>query len=114
MTTRSPAQQNSIELYCHHLADALNDAGLDMKKVFEVKTVDVPWTQDLVKDVLWREIQIAMFDKKSTTKLETDEVGKVFEVLNRHIAEHFHLSVPFPDRQEMDDRAQGLSSEAPS
>ena len=67
-----------------------------MKAVLEVKTVDVPWSQDMVKEVLWRGIQIPMLDKASTTELETDEVDRVYKVLDRHIAQNFGVSVAFP------------------
>lgn len=111
MTQRSPQQRKSIELYCKLLADALNDGGFDMKAVLEVKTVDVPWSQDMVKEVLWRGIQIPMLDKASTTELETDEVDRVYKVLDRHIAQNFGVHVEFPDRFSEADDAMGLHKE---
>lgn len=96
MTRRTPAQQRALEVYCRELANALNDAGYEMKAVMAAKHVDVPWTQALVKDTLWKPLQKAMLDEISTTEMSTGEVSKVYEVLNRHIAENFGVSVPFP------------------
>jgi len=93
---RTEKQQAAIEVYCRELANALNDAGFDMKKVFEVKQADVPWTQARVKEALWKPLQDAYLDKRSTTDLDTSEVSPVYEILNRHIAENFGVSVPFP------------------
>ena len=94
MATRS--QQNSLHLGFQLLAEALNDAGLDMQKVFEVKTVSVPWTKESVKEVLFRPIMSAMTQKGSTTEMEIAEVNEVWMVLNRHLGEHFGVTVEFP------------------
>jgi len=53
---------------------------------------------DSVKDVLWRPIQIAMFDKESTTQLETNEVSQVYEQLAKHLAENLNINQSFPNR----------------
>lgn len=93
---RTDQQRKAIEVFCRELGNALNDAGYETKAVMAVKQVDVPWTQSTVKDLLWRPIQVAMLQKSSTTELDTPEVSKVYEVLNRHIASNFGVSVPFP------------------
>ena len=93
---RTPKQRAALEVYFRELANTLNDAGYDMKKVFEVKVADVPWSQELVKEALWRNLQETMTGKHSTTDLETEEVSEVYEVLNRHISQNFGISVPFP------------------
>ena len=100
MTQRTLPQNSALHKYFELLADALNDAGYDMKAVLEKKEVDVPWDGEMVKRVLWKGIQIAKFDKESTTKLETDEVNKVYEILDRHISSHFGVHVEFPSYEE--------------
>ncbi len=91
---RTDQQRKAIQKYCSQVADTLNDAGLDMRVVLKPE-VEIPWTMDSVKDHMWKGIQEAMFDKASTTQLETGEVTKVYEVMNRHLAKH-GVSVPFP------------------
>jgi len=93
---RTDQQRKSIEVYCRELAEALNDSGYEMKAVLAVKEVDVPWSQELVKNVLWKPLQKAYLDRSSTTALTTGEVSQVYEILNRHIASNFGVSVAFP------------------
>jgi len=99
MTNRTIPQNSAIHKYCELLADALNDAGYEMKAVLEVMEVDIPWNRDRVKEVLWRKIQIPMTEKESTTKLTTTEVNDIYEVLDRHISSHFGVHVPFPSEE---------------
>lgn len=100
MTDKKPIrtipQNAALHVYFELLAKELNDAGLDMKKVFEVKAVEVPWSAGSVKEVLWRPIQGAMIGEESTTKLTTIEISEVYEVLNRHTAQKLGVSVPWP------------------
>ena len=95
---RTTLQNKSIHLYCSLLADAFNDAGLDMLTVLKVKS-STSWTMLSVKDVIWRSIQEAMFpDKSSTTQLETGEVSQVYNQIARHLSENFNITQSFPNR----------------
>lgn len=94
---RTTLQNKAFHKYFNNLADSLNDAGLDMKKVLKPH-VDIPWTGASVKEHLWKPIQDIMLQKESTTLLETDEVDKVYKVLSRHISEKFGVNVEFPSR----------------
>jgi len=97
--SRTDLQNRALHKYCAMLAEALNDAGLDMLKVLK-PGAEIPWSQPSVKEQLWRPIQVAMLDKESTTEAKTFEYGQVYEVLNRHIAQKFGVSVPWPCRKE--------------
>ena len=99
MTTRTPLQNASLHKYFDLLAEALNDAGQDMRRTLK-ESVDIPWSKDSVKDHLWRPIQEAMTSKESTTELETHEVSEVYQVLNRHTGEKLGVTVPFPTEEE--------------
>lgn len=98
--TRTSQQNKAIHVYCGELAQALNGAGLDMRAVLAAmrEGVEIPWSMTLVKDVIWRQIQNAMVDKESTTRLTPEQVSKVYEVCNRFTAERFGISMPFPSR----------------
>ena len=80
-------------LFFQLLADELNGAGLDMRKVLK-PSIAIPWNKASIHDSLWVPIQQAMFEKRSTTELSKTEVGKVEEVLARHLAERFGIEVP--------------------
>lgn len=92
---RTGRQNNSLHRFFRLLAADLNDAGLDMRKTLR-EDIEVPWTEELVKDHLWRPIQEAVVNKESTTELEKDEVDKVYNVLNRHLGQKLGIYTPFP------------------
>jgi len=97
---RTIPQNNAMHLYFQLLADELNNAGYEMKSVFEVKDTDVEWSGTTIKECLWKPIQKAMTGKDSTTEISKDEVDKIFETLNRHIGENFGIHIPFPSIEE--------------
>lgn len=95
---RTMLQNSAMHRYFELLGSALNDAGLDMRRVFEVfkDSVEIPWTPANVKEHLWRPIQIAQFGKKSTTKLDRKEVSEVYKTLTRFLTQRLSVNVPFP------------------
>jgi hypothetical protein len=97
---RTNRQNNALHVLFKLLADELNEAGLDMRKTLK-PGVEIPWTGDSVKEYLWRPIQQAQLNKKSTTELTTKEIDAVFDTINRHIGEKFGLFVPFPSIDEV-------------
>lgn len=95
MNTRTPTQNNALHAYFRLLADALNEAGLDMRATLKPE-VEIPWTEQSAKEFLWRPVQELAVGKKSTTELTTSEVSKVYDIMNRHLSEKFHLTIEFP------------------
>jgi hypothetical protein len=95
---RSPKQNNALHKFCDLLANALNDAGLDMKHVLK-PDVDIPWTGLAVKNHLWRPVQKAMLGKESTVEPHRDEYPKIYDVLNRHLIDKHSISVPWPCKE---------------
>src|SRR3990167_702775 len=92
---RTNQQNKAMHVLFKLLADELNDHGLDMRKTLKPE-IDIPWTGATVKEFLWRPIQTAQLNKKSTTGLTTVEIDKVFDTINKHIGERFGLHIPFP------------------
>lgn len=94
---RTDKQRAAIEVFCRELAKALNDAGFDQRKVLAAmkEGVEIPNSQESVKE-LWREIQKALGLPESTAKLETPQVSRVYEVMNRWTAQTFGISMEFP------------------
>ena len=85
--------------YFELLADALNSAGLDMRKTLKPE-IDIPWGKDSVKDHLWRPIQIAMTGKESTTEIDKLQPSDIYAVLDRHLSEKFGIHVEWPVNKE--------------
>lgn len=94
---RTFKQNKALYAYFQLLADAFNNLGLDVTHVMELfEEVDLPWSKDRVKDLLWWPIQKAMFGTTSTTQLETRQVSEVHDVINRHTSEKMGVSLDFP------------------
>ena len=94
---RTLLQNKAMHKYFSMLSEALNEAGYDMKKTLKPE-IDIPWTPAMIKEHLWRPIQLAMTNKTSTTEQQTIDVSAVYETLNRHTSTKLGVSVGFPDR----------------
>lgn len=97
---RTKTQNNALHLYCKLLADALNDAGLDMRRVLK-EEVDIPWTEKTVKENLWKPIQLIVLDKESTTEPLTSEYDQVYSVIHRQMAAKHGVNVLWPSYLDM-------------
>lgn len=100
MEQRTTQQNKALHKYFRLLADELNGAGYDMKKTLKPE-VEIPWTEISIKDFLWRPIQRAQLGKDSTKELNTSDIDKIYDTLNRHLSEKFSISVPFPSESEL-------------
>ena len=101
---RTIAQNKALHLFFKMLAGELNEGGFDQRKVLK-ETVDIPWTSIAVKDQLWRPIQQAMINERSTTQLEKHlDIEKIHETLMRHLGEKFGIDyIPFPSNEWTED-----------
>lgn len=97
---RTRQQNKALHVLFQLLANTLNEAGLDMRKTLR-PTVEIPWSGPSVKEFLWRPIQEAQLQKRSTTELTTVEIDQVFDTINKHLGERFSLHVPFPSIDEI-------------
>ena len=95
---RTGQQNKALHKFCEMLAEALNDAGYTVQKTLR-HDVDIPWNKDLVKELLWKPIQVAMTDKESTTELTTVEPSQIYEVLNLHLGEKLKIHVEWPSEE---------------
>ena len=97
---RTKQQNRSLHLYFTHLAETLNESGLDMKKVLKPE-IDIPWTSKNIKEFLWRPIMKAYTQKESTTELTTKEITEIYDTINRHLSEKFGISVEWPSLESL-------------
>lgn len=91
---RTNQEQKAIEVFCRELADMLNGHGLDIQGVLKEKQVSVPWSQETVKECIYKPIVLAMTGKESTVDLERGQCSRVRDILNRHFVELFGLECP--------------------
>ncbi len=106
---RTPEQNKSLWLFYTLLADALNNAGLDMRVVLK-PTYAIPWTKESVHAHLWLPIQKAMYSTDSTTKLpKLGQIDAIHATLMRELGEKFGLEYiewPHMDHGEVDDKGR--------
>ena len=95
---RTIQQNKALHKFYELLATKLNEAGYDMRKTLK-NDIDIPWSKESVKDFLWRPIQQALLGKDSTTELETKDIDKIYDVLNRHLGEKLGIHVDFPSNE---------------
>ncbi len=92
---RTSQQNRALHLLFTMIAERLNEAGLEMKKVLKPE-VEIRWTPDSIKEYLWRPVQKIMLGKESTTQLSTKDIDQVFMVICRHLGEKFGVETSFP------------------
>ena len=98
--SRTDQQNKALHLYCELVAAALNDAGLSMEQVLQNFTMEVEWTKDSVKEIIWRTAQRRFLGKTSTTELNKhDDITRVYEIVNRFLAKLGIESIPFPSHE---------------
>ena len=95
--TRTPQQNKSLHLYCKLLAEAFNDAGFTVQMVMK-KDWDSSWTQELVKELIWKKFLLIKYGKNSTTEITTVQVTEIFDDININLGEKFGFTVEFPNR----------------
>jgi hypothetical protein len=96
---RTKKQNDSLHLWFDLLSKTFVENAIDMKILLSKYQMDVPVTPEMVKEYLWRRVQVSMYGKKSTTELTTDEVSKIYDVINRFLADNFKIHVPFPSAE---------------
>ncbi len=93
---RTLKQNRALHLYFTLLANALNNAGFDMKKTIR-EDIDIRWSGKMVKELLWRPIQKVHLRKYSTARLKKDDIDKIYDILNKVIGERTGVFVEFPN-----------------
>tara|TARA_R110002020_G_C16295509_1_gene772761 strand:- start:2167 stop:2625 length:459 start_codon:yes stop_codon:yes gene_type:complete len=100
---RTELQNRSLHLYFTLLANAFNEAGLTVMVVLKAlfKSPNFAWSAYLIKERIWRDVQEQTLGTTSTTKLETVDVGMIYESINRATSDKLGVSVPFPDKYNL-------------
>ena len=92
---RTTQQNSAAHLWFAHIADTFNESGLDMQATL-AKRVGLRWTPEAVKEVLFKVLSKAMYQKESTTQLSSAEFSKVADMLADVIAKDYGLNIEFP------------------
>tara|TARA_R110000787_G_scaffold50059_2_gene119613 strand:- start:50 stop:463 length:414 start_codon:yes stop_codon:yes gene_type:complete len=95
--SRTLAQNNALHLYFKHLSTALNDGGFTVEATLS-KPLNMPWNENLVKELIWKPIQAQQTSETSTAKLNVIELSFIYDVLNDYLSTTKGIHVPFPSR----------------
>lgn len=93
---RTDLQNRALHKWFEMVAETFNETGLTLAQILERAKLDIPATKENVKLNVWKPIQEAMFDKKSTTELTTQDIDKVYDVINKTFGEIGIEIPPFP------------------
>tara|TARA_R100000541_G_scaffold26713_1_gene36080 strand:+ start:54 stop:515 length:462 start_codon:yes stop_codon:yes gene_type:complete len=93
---RTDQQNRSLHLFFTIISRELNELGLEYI-YFGLKGTEIHlmYTPELVKNFFWKPIQIALFDFESTTKLTTEQINKISDVIIKFFAEK-EVLIEFP------------------
>jgi hypothetical protein len=98
---RSTRQNSSLHLYFTFISNELNNLGLEFQyngindNVFSLK-----YTPDLVKEFIWRPIQIAMFNIESTKQVNTNQINDIIDVITKFFSDR-GVVLEFPSIENM-------------
>lgn len=97
--TRTLSQNSALWLYMNMVAVQLNNGGFSFDKLLKEGkyTAEVEWNKDLVMEQLWKPIQMAVTNKKSTTQLDKKEIDRIYENVNKYLTVRVGINhIPFP------------------
>jgi len=98
---RTSKQSRALHKWFELLAEALNDAGFDIKTTIR-QDLDILWSATTIKELLWRPVQKVYLRKQSTTQLKTKDIDKIYDIINREIGQRTGIDVPpFPSIEQI-------------
>ena len=99
--TRSVKQNGALHLFFTMVASQLNDLGLEYQYTgISGKTFELRYTPELVKTFIWKPIQLSLFGFESTTKLTTEEINQILDVIIKFFAER-EVLIEFPSIESL-------------
>lgn len=100
--TRSNKQNKALHLLYSIICTNLNDIGLTYKYIgLKGAVIETRYTSHIVKEFIWRPIQIAMFNVQSTTKINTTQINEIVDVLAKFHAEK-GIVIEFPSKEQIE------------
>lgn len=106
---RTTQQNRALHKFLAMKAQQCRDAGITAQMAFN-KTIELEMSDEMMKEI-WRQVQKALYGKKSTTQLSKQgEIDEVVEHLNRFFAGNdFNLpGIDFPSEEHRSELLQGM------
>ena len=85
-----------MHLFFVFIANELNNLGHTFKyDGLKIKGLESRYTSLIVKEFIWRPIQIAMFDIQSTKKINTEQINEIIDVITKYFGDR-GINLEFP------------------
>ena len=102
MNTRTTKQNSALHLLFTIVSSQLNEMGIEFQ-YFGLKgqVLSVRHTPHLVKEMVWKPIQKALFDIESTTKINTQQINEIVDILAKYFSER-GVVIQFPSKEQIE------------
>ena len=101
LNTRTTKQNSALHLLFTIISSQLNEIGIEFKYFgLKGKVISIMHTPHIVKEHVWRPLQIALFNIKSTKKINTDQINKVVDVLTKYFSDR-GVVIQFPNKEQL-------------
>ena len=99
--TRTTTQNSALHLLFSIMCNHLNELGHEFRYLgLKGQVLEMRYTPDLVKNFIWRPIQIALFDIKSTTKINTSQINEIVDVITKFYGDK-GVTIQFPSKETL-------------
>jgi hypothetical protein len=94
--SRTSQQNRALHLYFSFVANELNELGLMFKYTgLRQNGLESRYTSNIVKNFIWRPIQISMFNIESTKDLTTEQMNEIIDTITLFFGER-SVNIHFP------------------
>jgi len=94
--TRTVTQNGALHLYFAFVSEELNNLGIEFEYTgIKGLSMGCPYTESIVKEMIWKPIQKTLFNTDSTTKLDTNQMNRIIDILTKFFAEQ-GINLQFP------------------
>jgi hypothetical protein len=95
LKNRTSQQNKSLHLFFAWIANMYNEVGHTYENPLGIQTI---WTAAMVKELIWRPLQISLFNVQSTTKLDSKQLILIADTIIDYYAEQ-GFNIEFPNMQ---------------
>ena len=98
---RTITQNRALHLFFKMIAIELNRLGMTFNYTgLKGLEMEMPYNELLVKQIIWRQIQLTLFEIESTTELDTMQINSILEVLSKFFGDR-GVSIHFPSKIDL-------------
>ena len=99
--TRTTKQNSALHLLFTIVSNQLNEMGQEFNYLgLKGQVISTRHTPNIIKEYVWRPIQIALFDIESTTNINTQHINEIMDVLIKYFGEK-GIVLQFPSKEQI-------------